>query len=370
MIDLKARLSGDKSVRHDDSRVQEIQSSVATLSDITALRVYIPRFPYGVIQYSADDNYRKSGTDPNCESIVELGRGIQSSGLQQSIGLFAPDLSAEQLKSLANNNDSSNQEVWNTAIKVVFGNRRYLAITHHTNLTHESVYIYPREAASFIKDIALIENMDRENVDLVEESVALYHQINHGHSGNVAGFARFSGRPITILNKIYKIGQAADANVEFQNVIQKCESKDVIALEYIAKAVLNADTPYRQSQVKKKLEELRDIDGKIVDFRKKAKDLSTYAKGESNKKPNWGEQEKSIESVTKDSELNPISESTPNLSENTASDVPVKRVDLNGAIKKIGAVTNLLKGISPQDYNDQLRSQLAELKTILIDSGI
>lgn len=379
MIDLKTRLSGDKAVRHDDSRIQEIQSSVITLADITAMRVYIPKFPYSAIDYNPEENYRKSGVDPECESIAELGRGIQSSGLQQSIGLIASELNSQQLHELANHPDAQNPATWETHIGIIFGNRRYLAVTHHTQLSHESVYIYPREALDFVKDIALIENMDRENVDLVEESVALWQQINNRHGGNVAGFARFSGKPISQLNKIYKIGQAAAANEEFQHVIQDCGSQDVIALEYLAKAVLEADTPYRQAQVKKKLDELRQIGGKIVNFRKKAQDLANYAKGESNKKPEWGGAQASPggDSVSDtDGIENPESSTTPltqAASDQIQTPAPVakkKPLDQKAILKKIASVVEALNDVTADDLDDQLRERLSHLKSKLNETGI
>lgn len=381
MIDLKSRFSGDKVVRHDESRIQEIQNSVITLSDITAQRVFLSKFPFSAINYSSDDNYRKTGTDPNCESIVELGRGIKSSGLQQSIGLFAPNLSANELCAMASNPDSISPDFWNSEIKVVFGNRRYLAITHHTDITHESVYIYPSEAASFIKDIALIENMDRENVDLVEESVELYRQINDSHSGNVTGFARFSGKPISVLNKIYKIGQAAAVNGEFLQVIQKAESKDVIALEYLAKGVLEADTPHRKKQVKNKLEELLKINGKIEAFRKHAKELSNYAKGESNKLPVFreigGEKKNhdidnpAISNDQHNSGLNPgriIEEGQVSDSDQKAN--RVKSVNQKQLSHMVSKLIGSLEFISHDEMEDNLVLALHSFKRVLEDKGI
>jgi len=379
MIDLKTRLSGDKAVRHDDSRIQEIQSSVITLADITAMRVYIPKFPYSAIDYNPEENYRKSGVDPECESIAELGRGIQSSGLQQSIGLIASELNSQQLHELANNPDAQNPATWETHIGIIFGNRRYLAVTHHTQLSHESVYIYPREALDFVKDIALIENMDRENVDLVEESVALWQQINSRHGGNVAGFARFSGKPISQLNKIYKIGQAAAANEEFQHVIQDCGSQDVIALEYLAKAVLEADTPYRQAQVKKKLDELRQIGGKIVNFRKKAQDLANYAKGESNKKPEWGGAQASPggDSVSgtdgienSESSAAPSAQAASDQNQTPEPEAKKKPLDQKAILKKITSVVEALSDVTADDLDDQLRERLSQLKSKLNETGI
>lgn len=379
MIDLKTRLSGDKAVRHDDSRIQEIQSSVITLADITAMRVYIPKFPYSAIDYNPEENYRKSGVDPECESIAELGRGIQSSGLQQSIGLIASELNSQQLHELANHPDAQNPDTWETHIGIIFGNRRYLAVTHHTQLSHESVYIYPREALDFVKDIALIENMDRENVDLVEESVALWQQINNRHGGNVAGFARFSGKPISQLNKIYKIGQAAAANEEFQHVIQDCGSQDVIALEYLAKAVLEADTPYRQAQVKKKLDELRQIGGKIVNFRKKAQDLANYAKGESNKKPEWGGAQASPggDSVSGTAGIEnsesleaPSTQAISDQNQTPEPEAKKKPLDQKAILKKIASVVEALSDVTADDLDDQLRERLSQLKSKLNETGI
>lgn len=380
MIDLKARLSGDKAVRHDDSRIQEIQSSVITLADITAMRVYIPKFPYSAIAYNPEDNYRKSGVDPECESIAELGRGIQSSGLQQSIGLIASELNSQQLHELANHPDVQNPATWETHIGIIFGNRRYLAVTHHTRLSHESAYIYPREALDFVKDIALIENMDRENVDLVEESVALWQQINNRHGGNVAGFARFSGKPISQLNKIYKIGQAAAANEEFQHVIQNCGSQDVISLEYLAKAVLEADTPYRHAQVKKKLDELREIDGKIVNFRQKAQNLANYAKGKTNKKPDsWGEERTSTvaDPITSTEGIEnagsptaPVEQSEIDQNQASAAVAKKKPLDQKTILKKISGVIDALKEVTSDDLDDQLREQLSQLKSMLNETGI
>lgn len=222
--------------------------------------------------------------------------------------------------------------------------------------------------------------MDRENVDLVEESVALWQQINNRHGGNVAGFARFSGKPISQLNKIYKIGQAAAANEEFQHVIQNCGSQDVIALEYLAKAVLEADTPYRHAQVKKKLDELREIDGKIVNFRQKAQNLANYAKGKTNKKPDsWGEERTSTvaDPITSTEGIENVGSPTApgaqsEIDQNQASAAVAKKkpLDQKAILKKISGVIDALKEVTSDDLDDQLRERLSQLKSKLNETGI
>lgn len=273
-------------VTHHDDAIMEVQDSVITLADITKLRVYVAGFPYSAIAYNADDNYRKSGIDPQDESIRSLGRGIAESGLQQPIGLFAAELSAADLQGMIGQGlDLSSPDTWRTPIHTIFGNRRYLAITHHTTINNEAAYIYPKEAESWRKTIALIENMDREDVPLIEEAVGLFNLVTDRFRGNVSRFAEFSGKDANDLVRIYKIGEAATKDATFHAFVKNEKTADKIALDNIARALLAQESTHRSKKVEQVLKDLTSVDGKIAEIRKKAKALRDYAEAKTNTLP-------------------------------------------------------------------------------------
>ncbi len=269
---------------HDEATTQEMTDSIVDLRSLTKKRVLINEFPYEAINYEADDNYRKT---LNPEELKELGRGIKETGLQQPIALIAHDLSATELQALMQNGQDAlrNSSFWEGRISTIFGNRRYLAITQHTDLTHEGALIYPKEIAPWTSTIALIENMDREDVPLIEESLGLVTVITERFSGVASKFAKFSGRSSGEVSRLLNIGKACEQSEAFNEIVSSAQIKDKIALENIAQAVLSDQSDHREKRIKAVIEDLRSIGNKVTSIRAKAKQLKTYANGEHNKPP-------------------------------------------------------------------------------------
>jgi len=269
---------------HDDETIQEVADSIIDLRSLTQKRVFINEFPYEAINYEADDNYRKT---LNIEYLKELGRGIKESGLQQPIALIAHDLSAVELRALMQNGQDAlrNPQLWKGKIGVIFGNRRYLSITQHTDLTHEGALIYPKEIAPWASTINLIENMDREDVSLIEESRGLVTEINERFSGVASKFAKFSGRSSAEVSRLLNIGRACEQSEVFNEIVSSAHIKDRVALENIAQAVLGDQSKHREKRINAVIDDLRSVGNEVTSIREKAKQLKTYANGEHNKPP-------------------------------------------------------------------------------------
>lgn len=281
---MENRLKGVRT-KHNPEVVKDLLDSMISVRDLTKQRILVNEFPYSAINYNAEDNYRKTGIDPQHESLKELGKGILKTGLQQSIALIAYDLSAEELreKSRMESNALRNPETWLGNVGIIFGNRRYLSITHHTDLTHESALIYPKEIAPWVTTIALAENMDREDTPLIEEALEVVKVINTQFNGVTAELARFLGKSASEVGRLSHIGVACGENELFEEVVRTAIVKDKIALEYLAQAITNKDlSPTRTKNLNKSLNELLAIQGNVVSIRGKAKQLKEYSDGKNN----------------------------------------------------------------------------------------
>lgn len=283
-VDLANALN-EKTEGNDPDVVNDLKNNMITLRDITSLRVYVPNMPLSAINYKEEDNYRKTGIDPFSESIRELGKGIQNSGLQQPIGLIARDLSHDELKDFIHNSDETIAENWLIDIGVIFGNRRYLGMTNHTDLSHEGAYVYPKEAIPFIRAMQLIENRGREDADIIEEAEALYQLIKGSYGGNISSYARFSGETTSELSKSFKVGEAVVCHPDFADLVQEKKIADMVTLDYLARAITVDCTDYRKERIFSFFTEMKEYEGKLVKLRDKAKSLKDYSDGKKNNVP-------------------------------------------------------------------------------------
>lgn len=350
-MDLESRLNdSEKALSNDETSTSELQDQVMSLSDVTKMRIYVPHFPFDSITYNPDDNYRKSGVDPLSESIKELGRGIQEAGLQQPIGVIAENIPAAELKDILKNLPGSEAR-----ISMIFGNRRYLAMTNHTDITAEAAYVYSSEALVWAPTIAFIENMDRADVPLIEEAKGIYSEVQTRFGGTLSRFALFSGKPISELNKIYKIGEAVSKNEEFHDLVQEGKTKDVVALDAIARAMLVPKSNIRSKNLDSLLKKITAFDGKIISIRKEAIKIRDYADGKTSK----------LRDITKsatdndkdDNEKNDATEA-----KKTLSNSP----NLKALIKRIDTLNVIICDLQPSTIDEDLRKSINNLQENLL----
>lgn len=365
-FEFEKRLSPDSgmTVQPDNSVINELQDSMVSIATLTKKRVHIPLFPYSAINHNPDDNYRKSGVDPQDESLIELGRGIENSGLQQPIGLIATELNADELLTIVNNGLAEDVNTWATHIGVIFGNRRYLSVTHHTSLTHEAAYIYPKECLPYVETISLIENMDRENVNLSEESARIFTVVNERFNHNINAFARFSGKPKTALGRLYKIGEAASQDTTFAELLKSDRITDQIALDNLARAITLDTSPARKVKLDQFFKNLSTFEGKIKSIRTTAQKLRDYAEGSTNKTPNIEEQKpnkSTVENTQIDNNLSAKKEVT-----NDSEDI---KFNEKGFVKRAETLITNINTVDVNTLDIRTKETLINLKSALEKKG-
>lgn len=346
----------DRMARGRVSHEIDEHDSIVELSDLTKKRIHVSEFPYSAIAYDAEENYRKTGVDINSESLIELGKGIQNSGLQQPIALLAHDMSAIQLKEILQKGPDvlKMPDVWGR-ISMIFGNRRYLSIKHHTTLTHEGAFIYPREISSWVGMLQLIENRDREDVPLAEEAMALYTQVTERFDGVLARYAKFSGEKPADVSRIYQIGAACQENSDYLEIVKESKIKDKVALSYIAAAITGEASDLRKSKIKRVLAELKGIEGNVDSIRKKAQQLNEYRQGKNNKPPEI--QEKG------DNE-------NPEPRETIKSTSQIKPVNIKQFSKQLSQVVHKFDRLKQEEVTDELKEVAASIRATLDKLGL
>lgn len=356
------RLSGER-LAHEQSEINEQIESITSVRELTAKRILVSEFPYDVIDYNAEENYRKTGVDPNDETLKDLGRGIEESGLQQSIALIAHEISASELQLLSTQPTETLKliDTWldKGRISIIFGNRRYLAITNHTNLTHSSAFIYPKEALDWVPTISLIENQDREDVPLHEEAIGLVKEINRKYGSVPARYAKFSGRSSADINRLFTIGKACLENDDFYSIVTSIKTKDKLALSYIAQAITDENvSSHRKKEIDKAVAALKSLDGQITSIRDKASSIKNYAEGKKGKitgltKP----EEKKQQDTESEKKPAPIIDkpTTPNIKQ------------LN---KQLKGITNKFENLTPDLIDDEFKSLATELRHALNKLGL
>ncbi|NRB40667.1 MAG: ParB N-terminal domain-containing protein [Pseudomonadales bacterium] len=300
----------------------ELRGQLTRLCDID--KDFIKKFPTEKIL--PIENYRKTFDE---DKLKELGANIQRQGQLSPIGLI-------------DNGDDT--------FEMIFGQRRFLAITKYTDSSEIEAFIWPKSAARFKETIALVENVNREDPSLDEEVAGMVSAIEHEFSdyeSPIRAFSEDTGIPMAEISKKMKIGEAMRRSPEFMQIVRDKLVGDVNALYEIAQAIMLDVSEAKKKYLNKLLNLLvnNEFSGSL---RKIASDVKKHLKS-SGSKPN-------IQSVAEASENNAEKE-------RQASAPKAKKPQT----LKVADVTKFIEKLGNTDLTEELSNELKALDSLIVE---
>ncbi len=232
---------------------EELRRQASPLADIQT--TYVPNIPFKKIFIN---NYRHNKSE---DYLRSLGASIANNGLLQEPGLIErPD----------GNYD------------LAFGQCRVLACRDYLNESSlRRAKVWPSSALPYIKTIALIENMDREDTTLMDEIAGLHDVLETEYKNfesPILGFCEQTGRNIDEIRNKLKIYETASINSDVKNILEQEIIKDYKSLYNLSVAIESVDNKARGKRVAEFIQRVKT--NKVTgSMRKATEELRKYAKG-------------------------------------------------------------------------------------------
>ncbi len=250
------------------------------------------------------DNYRKNKSD---RYLMELADSISNNGMFQEPGL---------IKDL------------NGKYHLAFGQCRVLACRDHLNeVSLRRAKVWPAEAMPYIKTIALIENMERQDTSLADEIAGLQDVLESEYGAfetPVIAFCEQTGRNVAEIRNKLKIYEASNSNDAIKRILDEEIVKDYKSIYNLTRCIESA-----AGARKKKVDDFigRVLSDKVVgNMRKATEQLMKYSQG----KITATALPPSVKGETEKPVTAPVSESAP-----TKRKPLLAAKSLNGVIDKI-----------------------------------
>ncbi|MCP4492579.1 MAG: hypothetical protein GY820_35525 [Gammaproteobacteria bacterium] len=204
------------------------------------------------------DNYRKSKSKKH---LMRLADSIANNGLLQEPGLVEkPDGRYE----------------------LAFGQCRVLACRDYNNMTTlPRAKVWPRAALHYIKTIALIENMEREDTSLVDELNGIDEVLKSEYEAfdnPIIGFCEQTGRNIDEIRNKMRILEAMRENSNIKKIVEEQIVVDYKSIYNLAIALETVDNAARQKRVDEFVSKV--LKNKVIgNMRVATEKIRQYAKG-------------------------------------------------------------------------------------------
>ncbi len=232
---------------------EELRRQASPLADIPTS--YEEHIPFDKIDI---DNYRVNKDE---DYLRSLGNSIANNGLLQEPGLVKKPDGRYQL---------------------AFGQCRVLSLRDYLNEPDlRRAKVWPSSALPYIKTIALIENMDREDTTLMDEIAGLHDVLETEYKNfesPIIGFCEQTGRNIDEIRNKLKIYETASNNADVKDILEQEKIKDYKSLYNLSVAIESVDNKARAKRVNDFIHRVKT--NKVTgSMRKATEELRKYAKG-------------------------------------------------------------------------------------------
>lgn len=299
----------------------EVKRQAKPLADIKTQ--YEDNIPFDLIDI---DNYRKKKSD---EYLADLADSIYKNGLLQEPGLIKTE---------------------NGRYKLAFGQCRVLSCRDFLNeAALRRAKVWPSTALPYIREIALVENMQRQNTTLKEEVEELRKLLDENYQAfqnPVNSLSEQLGKSAAEIRNKLVIFDTAQDNEKIAKILDEEIIKDYKSIYNLSQAIENADSGPKRKRVEAFLDKV--IDRKFNgNMREAADKLRKYAKGK-------------VTTAALPASVTDKPEAPQDQNQEEAS-TPVRKSPITA--KVIEAFSKKIEACIEDDITDDIREQLTNLQS-------